>query len=334
MSDIQDSGRFTVSGSTTDHIFEPQRAQSEKELISSLSSPNATNLIFRGQSNIDWPLESNLERSISLLGAAPEQHRFIENVLVGEFKRRAKAVLPTTPINDDVLGWLALMQHYRAPTRLLDWTESPFVALFFAIRDLDESTDAALWILDPKKCLALHPSITMQQYWDNLGTRDLTPGAMPSNSDGLPPVHSYDDEQNFRLRTALATQSPWPLPLMPDWQDQRMAAQQSVFTAVGSDNHLMGRLLDVAVLNAEVQAEFPAGFTELQEEFQPLSGNPLLLRVAIKGEWKNNLMVSLHLMGISNLSLFPGPDGLGEFAKQRVMMNVPLREWLAGRTSS
>jgi hypothetical protein len=113
-----------------------------------------------------------------------------------------------------------------------------------------------------------------------------------------------------------------------------MAAQQSVFTAVGSDVDALNRLIDRDLLKKQVEEDFPQGFGEIEEPFRPLTGNPILSKVRIPGSWKAQLITSLHLMGVSNLTLFPGPDGLGEFASQRIMMTVPIRDWLSGRTPS
>ncbi len=94
---------------------------------------------FRGQTNHDWNLMPSLLRKNSPV---------MEISLLRRFKQVAHQNLNYTPADD--WEWLFLMQHHGIPTRLLDWSESPLVALYFAVDSMKEPlVDGSLWILNP-----------------------------------------------------------------------------------------------------------------------------------------------------------------------------------------
>src|SRR5271166_5372625 len=103
------------------------------EFVSEMALDDAANWIFRGQSDASRTLSTTLQRALKKRHVEDPSYRaHVENSSIGFFKDRSRLHLPNTPDEQDILGWLALMQHYGAPTRLQDWTLSPFVAAYFA----------------------------------------------------------------------------------------------------------------------------------------------------------------------------------------------------------
>ena len=99
---------------------------------------------FRGQSRASWRLQPTIERLANDLGMTPHIEKHVER----QFRRRAHHYLQDLPDDDDALEWIALMQHHGAPTRLLDWTKSAYVASFFAAEPATKAEPFAVWAVD------------------------------------------------------------------------------------------------------------------------------------------------------------------------------------------
>lgn len=102
----------------------------------------ASDWIFRGQEDHrPLRLQTSLDRAAQQLGEPPLS---LEQRALREFKRRARLHgEQSLPLDSDLVEWLALMQHHGAPTRLLDFTRSIYVALFFAVQKA--KTESHIW---------------------------------------------------------------------------------------------------------------------------------------------------------------------------------------------
>jgi hypothetical protein len=121
----------------------------EKAIDEYIASPAwSGKFAFRGQGNANWTLRPSLLRSVT--GDYPKLGlRSIERQATEHFAARAANHHPFAPDRDpgDWLAWWPLMQHHGAPTRLLDWTKSPYVAAYFAVEDLKADEDGAVYLV-------------------------------------------------------------------------------------------------------------------------------------------------------------------------------------------
>ena len=103
--------------------------------------------VFRGQRVHSRRLEPTLERFVrerSQLGSQAE----VEHQILSQFRRSGSRFLSHAPPPEDAMSWLAIIQHYGGPTRLLDFTSSLDVATFFALEQASDSGHCVVWAVN------------------------------------------------------------------------------------------------------------------------------------------------------------------------------------------
>jgi hypothetical protein len=118
-------------------------------LVSRIESPRRYG--FRGQAKACWGLKPSIDRK-SPPHSTYKQRLDEEGFIVAEFKERAQRFMGTIEalfLQGTTVDFtkLSVLQHYGAPTRVLDWSFSPFAALYFAVINQPKD-DGALFFFD------------------------------------------------------------------------------------------------------------------------------------------------------------------------------------------
>ncbi|WP_114778991.1 FRG domain-containing protein [Botryobacter ruber] len=226
-----------------------------------------SNFIYRGS----WNSKYNLDTSISRLGP---QYASLEQHVLRNFKKYAHS--NASPGNS-VWNWLAVAQHHGLPTRLLDWTYSPLVALHFATLNLSKyNEEGTVWCINYVKAKEFLP-MPLKVALEAEGSNVFTPEVLEPVCESLKTLANLQQE-------------PFVLFLEPPSLDERIVHQYALFS-----------------LMSDVKAELSVWLKEHEE---------LYFRVIIPPELKWEIRDKLDQANITERVLMPGLSGLSAWLKR------------------
>ena len=211
----------------------------------------------------------------------------LEKLLVERFRQRSIPFHARS--TSDTWEWLFLMQHYGVPTRLLDWSESPLMALFFAATSARHklgargrpvfSCDAAIWVLDPAQWNK--HAVDLRRFAGAVLTTD------DPNANAYKPVGDINTMKQF------------PIAVYGAHNSQRIVAQRGVFVCFGKGTRPMEL--------AYIRDKFPTD---------------CLMKVCIKRGRLPYIYEALRRHGLTDSVVFPDLDGLAREIKREYTFEV------------
>ena len=227
---------------------------------------------FRGLGSANHTLASSLVR----LARGRSDVRRLELALLRNFRKYAHSEGSTS---DSIWDWLALAQHRGLPTRLLDWTYSPLVALHFATQDVNEfDRDGVVWCVNFVQANRRIPR-RLKRMLDAEGSDTFT-------------VEMLSSFSSLRAFDATARE-PFVVFLEPPALDARILNQLSLFALMSSPN---------ATLDEWITAH-----------------PELCRRVQIPARLKWEIRDKLDQGNVNERVLFPGLDGLSRWLARYYM---------------
>jgi hypothetical protein len=264
------------------HFVLTERANSWNAFIN-WSNDLAGSWCFRGQREAAWLLHPSQDRATLVeynfkysSGYYHLDRRRSERELLFQFKQRAHHYLKHVPADEDLASWLGMMQHHGIPTRLLDWTHSAFVALYFALEEPPQQAGrrSAVWAINLD--------------WLVKKGHELLPSGA---SDAAEP----DTKAAVRNRLLERTEKPVIISIDPQHADQRMAAQQGFFLCKLIGEASFNQMLMTMMIHPDTP------------------DHPVVRKLEISGKNRIGFLKRLRTMNIHRASLFPDLDGFCRF---------------------
>lgn len=234
-------------------------------------NPTNVGFLYRGMDD-NYPLLPGVLRKTF---DENKNHKYALGSELGMLRHFIQEASPIINLNSkEYVRWLEIAQHYGMPTRLLDWTENPLVALFFACIDKRQK-DGTLWILHK-------PNYAI---WKDTNNEQINKSTFEDNI--------------FNLISRRDCSHKYPFLYTPYYFDTRMSAQSSWFMVWGTEELSFEDMLnDDCYISQTKKTDMPGNFAH---------------KLYIKSCDKQRIMRELDTCGINSKTLFPGLEGVGKY---------------------
>jgi hypothetical protein len=269
-------------------------------------SKNSYHFDYRGHAERIWEIKPTLERAADKFLVDYDQLFAQEYLIVREFKSVSRQYLNYIPEATSFIEWLALLQHHGAPTRLLDFSFSIYIAAFFAFET--STSDSAIWAVNRYK---LNDRLIEKMERDpkrklrNLILHDYT-------IDVANKLLNYEDTNVVNsVKSEVLESKEIIFTVRPDNKSERQSIQKSVF-------HIPSTV-SISFQDILIK-QFGFDFDKLSEEnaqtisFEELINDRLnyqtsIFKLIIPRKVCLDGLKDLRNMNINAATLFPGIDG-------------------------
>lgn len=260
----------TVVKNLTEYISEIQKIN--------VAASSSKHLFYRGVK----------DRAYQLIPKIYRDTKFKERDIVLDYKHYSPQTGANYNFPKDILKMLADMQHYGVPTRLLDWTTSPFVALYFACQDKNNQ-DGKIYIFNTWKYWR---GIIVEMTVADLHEIHIKARALSSLYKNFSDVQEkIQQEFNFQLTEDLLQK---PFPFVSSFCNDRIINQKGCFTIHGQCRDSLD--------------------SQQTEEISEL---------IILDKHKSKILDELNMFGIDDYSIFPDFEGMKKsFERKGSLFNL------------
>lgn len=249
------------------------------EVVSEIRKFSGDRIWFRGHSKLSHKLIPSIYRNDTWYNK--------EYSFSGEFGALQKFRRESMLHYESEYELLELMQHYGLPTRMMDWTESSLISLFFAINKEQSqiSENPVVWTINPLELNKLFHNEPLIFYFFGNHIHDKIPQYL------YPRVNKDD------LKSELSGEflPEFPISIMPSFNNERIISQKSVFILFGKNQTALEEIPDRNLFK--------------------------LSKIEIDRKYCNKIFEDLILAGIDFRTVYPDIEGLVKETKRMFGMN-------------